>query len=113
MRTRRFDVTQSTAAHEGTCLSMPVLPEGLQAPFSHAWVWVPPETDMVGHAHPTAEVYILVQGSGTFILGDERQEVAAATAIEIPPGMYHAACNRTPTPALWLVLYWDVVAGQG
>ncbi|MFO7695588.1 MAG: cupin domain-containing protein [Anaerolineae bacterium] len=109
MRTRRFDPQMANPAHEGTCLSMPVLPEGMQAPFWHAWVLVPPHTEMVGHAHETREVYLLVRGESAMVLGDVVQDVAPYTAVEISVNEYHAVRNDSDQESLWLVLYWEQV----
>jgi hypothetical protein len=49
---------------------MPVLPEGMRAPFWHAWVLVPAHIEMVRHAHETREVYLLVRGESAIVLGD-------------------------------------------
>ncbi|MHB1319680.1 MAG: cupin domain-containing protein [Anaerolineae bacterium] len=107
MRTRSFDRQYAVPAHEGTCLSMPVLPEGMQAPFWHAWVLVPPRTEMVGHAHETREVYVLVRGESAILVGNESRTVAPYTAVEIPAGVYHAVRNDSEEDSLWLVLYWE------
>lgn len=106
MHTRRFDRQLATLAHEGTCLSMPVLPEGMDAPFRHAWVLVPPHTEMVGHAHETCEIYLLVRGESAMIVGDEVRPVAPLTAVAIPVNVYHAVRNDSGEDSLWLVLYW-------
>jgi mannose-6-phosphate isomerase-like protein (cupin superfamily) len=110
MRVRGFDPHLATPAHEGTCTSMPVLPEGMWAPFRHAWVSVPPHTEMVGHAHATPEIYLLVRGASAFILGDEVRALAPTEAVEIPPSVYHAVRNESEEDSLWLVLYWDAEA---
>lgn len=107
MHTHSFDRQLATPAHEGTCLSMPALPQGMEAPFWHAWVLVPPHTEMVGHAHETCEIYLLVRGESAMIVGDESQAVAPYTAVEIPINVYHAVRNDSDEDSLWLVLYWD------
>jgi mannose-6-phosphate isomerase-like protein (cupin superfamily) len=107
MNTRRFDHALATRAHNDTCLSMPVLPEGMSAPFRHAWVLVAPHTEMEGHAHATRETYILTRGTSAMIIDQEVQLILPGTAVEIPPHSYHAVRNDTTTESLWLVLYWD------
>lgn len=44
MNTSSYSALAARPAHAGTILAMPVLPEGVKAPFGHAW----------GHLNPGA-----------------------------------------------------------
>jgi mannose-6-phosphate isomerase-like protein (cupin superfamily) len=61
-----------------------------------------------GHAHDDREeVYIVVRGRGTVVVGDEAFEVRADDVVYIPPGPAHTTRNPHPVP---LEYYWITVA---
>jgi mannose-6-phosphate isomerase-like protein (cupin superfamily) len=106
MKTSRFDKARATPAHNGTILSMPVLPTGVTAPFRHAWGYLETSGEMEGHAHPTEEVYFFHRGRGVVVVGAEERAVAPGDVIEIPPDAYHTVRNETEEPLLWFALWW-------
>jgi mannose-6-phosphate isomerase-like protein (cupin superfamily) len=42
------------------------------------------------------QVYVIVRGSGTMTVGDDRREVLAGTLVFIPPGVGHSIRNDGP-----------------
>lgn len=55
---------------------------------------IPPGANILVHRHDRAEEVLFVhQGSGTFILGDERIEVGEGATIYVPPGTWHGMEN--------------------
>jgi mannose-6-phosphate isomerase-like protein (cupin superfamily) len=61
------------------------------------WVDCPPGSEQPVHEHDGKEqVYVIVRGSGTMTVGDERREVSAGTLVFVPPGMGHSIRNDGP-----------------
>ncbi len=110
MKVSRFDPNLARPAHEGTILAMPVLPEGIEAPFSHAWGYLKPGGAMDGHAHPTEEIYFFHRGEGTVVVGSEEHPVRAGDVVEIPPDAYHTVRNPSAGDLLWFALWWDPIS---
>ena len=110
MNVSRFDKALARPAHNGTILAMGVLPEGVKAPFRHAWGHLEPRREMEGHRHPTMEIYFFHQGAGTVIVGDEERRVAPGEVVEIPPDAYHTVRNDTDGEMLWFALWWEPLA---
>ena len=106
MNISRFDKATAPSAHNGTILGGSVLPKGMKAPFSHAWGYLENGKTMEGHAHPTAEVYMVFAGSGFVVIGEERQHVTCGDVIEVPANVYHTmVCDENAT-FLWAALWW-------
>jgi mannose-6-phosphate isomerase-like protein (cupin superfamily) len=60
------------------------------------WVECGPNSQQPLHSHPDAEqAYVIVQGRGEMIVGDEREMVGRGTMILVPPNTEHAIRNPT------------------
>ena len=106
MNISRFDKLTATGSHNNTILASHVLPEGMSAPFDHAWGYLENGGEMEGHTHHTSEVYFVFAGSGTVVVGDERAKISCGDVIEIPPDAYHTMiCDQNAT-LLWAALWW-------
>ena len=58
------------------------------------WVDCPPGTQQPLHRHQELEqVYVIVRGRGTMLVGSEQGEVAAGMLVFVPPGTDHAIRN--------------------
>jgi mannose-6-phosphate isomerase-like protein (cupin superfamily) len=58
------------------------------------WVDCPPGAQQPLHRHPELEqVYVIVRGQGTMIVGPERGEVREGTLVFVPPDTDHAIRN--------------------
>lgn len=53
--------------------------------------------------HEGEEIYMILDGEGTFILDDREIPVTRHTAVYVRPGTKHRAINTGDTP---LLLYW-------
>lgn len=106
MRVSRFSKEQAVSAHNGTILAMPVLPEGFQAPFSHAWGYVETGGAIEGHAHPSEELYFIHRGQGIITVGEEERAVSEGDVIAIPGDAFHALRNTGEGSLLWFALWW-------
>jgi len=63
------------------------------------WVDCPVGSEQPMHRHPDAEqVYCIVAGRGTMVVGSEERTVEAGTLVFIPPGTDHAIRNPGPEP---------------
>ena len=102
----KFTKEKAESAHANTILAMPVLPEGVKAPFSHAYGYLENGNMMEPHAHPTPEVYIVISGKGYVMIDDERQEVANGDVINIPPDASHSMIAQEQGDFLWAAFWW-------
>ena len=105
----RFEKEKASPAHEGTILAMGVLPEGLKAPFSHAYGYLENGNSMELHAHPTAEIYIVYSGGGYVTIGNEKCEVFPGDLINIPPNEMHSMTARENGDFLWAAFWWKAI----
>ena len=61
------------------------------AKLAITWVECEPGSEQTLHTHASAEqVYVIVKGAGTMLVGDQEQAVEEGTMIFIPPGTPHA-----------------------
>ncbi len=111
MKISRFDKTKAEPVHSGTILGMKAFSEGMNEPFSHLYGHL--ETNGImdgnrnGHAHPTAEIYIVMVGEGIVIIDDEEANVSAGDVIEIPRNASHTMQNKSGKPLTWLAIWWN------
>lgn len=107
MKISRFSVDAASSAHEGTILAADVLPEGVEAPFQHAWGYLDQPGQMEVHSHPKEEVYFFFGGEGYVMVGGERQAVRPGDVVYIPPDLPHTVINERQVPLLWAALWWE------
>ncbi len=106
----RFDKSLAEPVHNGTILGMKAFSSGMGEPFSHLYGHL--ETNGImdgnrrGHAHPTAEIYIVMAGAGFVIIDDEEAAVVAGDVVEIPRNAAHTMENRSGAPLTWLAIWW-------
>ena len=62
------------------------------------FVDAPPGRGPSLHRHPYAEVFIVQEGTGTFVLGDEERELGPGEIAIAPAGMPHAFTNTGDGP---------------
>ena len=110
MNISRFDKQTAQPAHNGTILAMDVLPQGVQAPFGHAWGYLAHKGEMEGHTHPTEEIYFFHRGQGIVVVGDEERPVGPGDVVEIPPAAYHTVRNESDGELMWFALWWTPVS---
>ncbi len=108
MNRTRFDPGTAQRAHAGTILASGVLPEGVKAPFEHAWGYLDGPGEMERHSHHKEEVYFFFAGHGYVVVGEERQPVGPGDVVEIPPDALHTVGNESDAQLLWAALWWDV-----
>jgi mannose-6-phosphate isomerase-like protein (cupin superfamily) len=106
-----FDASQAWPVHNGTILGMRAFPEGLGEPFSHLYGHLAGNGIMdggrQGHRHPSAEIYLVLEGDGLVIIDDEEAAVRAGDVIEIPRNAAHTMENRSGRPLTWLAIWWN------
>lgn len=62
--------------------------------LSVTWVECAPGSQQELHAHRASEqAYVIIEGAGEMIVGEERHRVEAGTLVFIPPGRAHAIKN--------------------
>lgn len=57
------------------------------------------------HNQEQDEVYFIISGTGEMCLGQERQEVRAGQAVQIPPGVFHQLTNTGDEPMAMMYIY--------
>jgi len=67
------------------------------------WVEGGPDSEQPLDAHPGHEqVYVIVQGRGLMMVGEEQQEVVAGTLVFIPSDTLHAIRNTGQEPLVYV-----------
>ena len=109
-----FNPLTASAAHQNTILASAVLPEGMAAPFDHAWGYLDKPGEMERHRHPKEEVYFFFKGKGFVFVGGtegvDGQEIPVepGDVVRIPPNALHTVINRENAELLWAALWWNV-----
>ncbi len=106
---KKFSTETAIDAHEGTILGANVLPDGVDAPFRHFYGYLENGGAMAGHAHPTDEIYHIMRGRGTVIVGGRCRDVEAGDIVVIPANVWHTQICRDGGPYLWAAYWWDVI----
>ena len=106
MKISKFEKDKAVGGHNDTILASAVLPDGMAAPFGHAWGYLENGGEMESHAHPTSEVYLVFSGTGTVVVGAERAQIKCGDVIEIPPNVEHTVICDADSKLLWAALWW-------
>ena len=104
-----FDPQKGVKAHQDTILAGPVMPEGLEAPFEHAWGYLDKPGEMERHRHPKEEVYFFFRGTGFVFVDGEEIPVQPGDVVRIPADALHTVINRQNEALLWAALWWTEV----
>jgi mannose-6-phosphate isomerase-like protein (cupin superfamily) len=67
-------------------------------------IYAPRGTDPQG-PHTRDELYVVVEGSGEFVCGAERQDFAEGDVLFVPAGVAHRFENFTDDLVVWVVFY--------
>jgi mannose-6-phosphate isomerase-like protein (cupin superfamily) len=68
------------------------------APICLILVEAPPGKGPALHRHPYEEVFVIHEGEGTFMAGDEESHVAAGAVVVVPARTPHRFVNTGDTP---------------
>ena len=60
----RFSTDTAHKAHQGTLLASAVPPQGMSAPYDHAWGYPDSPGEMGYHIHSREELYFFFRGEG-------------------------------------------------
>lgn len=103
----RFDPRNAVLGHNGTILAQDVFPASVtNAPFQHRYGYMEANCQMAGHAHEKREVYMIIYGSGTILIGDETAHVETGDVIDIPSNQWHELFSDGSGPMLWAAFFW-------
>ena len=102
-----FDPQTAKAAHRNTILASAVLPEGMNAPFSHAWGYLAGPGEMERHRHAKEEVYFFFRGNGFAEVDGEAIPVGPGDVVRIPSNALHTVINRSENELLWAAFWWE------
>ena len=103
-----FDPLTAKSAHRNTILASDVLPDGMNAPFRHAWGYLDHPGEMERHRHPKEEVYFFFKGNGFVFVDGEEIPVQPGDVVRVPPNALHTVINRASDELLWAALWWEV-----
>ncbi len=106
----RFDPANAHMAHGDTILAGPVLPNGLLAPFDHAWGYLNGPGAMEEHKHHKEEVYVFTNGNGFVVVDGVRYPVGPGDVAYIPPDALHSVVNEGEGELKWAAFWWDIIA---
>jgi oxalate decarboxylase/phosphoglucose isomerase-like protein (cupin superfamily) len=106
----RFDPAKAQKAHGDTILAGPVLPNGLLAPFDHAWGYLSGPGAMEPHTHYKGEVYIFTKGNGYVVVDGTLYQVNPGDVAYIPPDTIHSVVNEEEGTLMWAAFWWDIIA---
>jgi mannose-6-phosphate isomerase-like protein (cupin superfamily) len=74
--------------------------EETQHKYSISEWWLEPNTQGPGaHAHPEDDVFYVVEGTMSFLIGDRRIDAAKGSFVLAPGGVTHDFENRSPARA--------------
>ena len=104
-----FSVERAYKAHLNTILAAPVIPEGLKAPFEHAWGYLDAPGEMEYHKHYKEEVYFFFKGNGFVRIDGEEIPVEPGDVVRVPADAMHTVVNRENAELLWAALWWPVM----
>ncbi|MGM0414817.1 MAG: cupin domain-containing protein [Bacillota bacterium] len=107
MRINRFNKAKAVKAHGGSILADDIISDKLNPPFGHAWGYLEAGGEMETHAHPTEEVYLIVEGNGQVNIEGEVSDVKAGDVVEIPPDNSHSIACKENENLLWAAFWWD------
>jgi mannose-6-phosphate isomerase-like protein (cupin superfamily) len=83
------------------------------APWGFGRAVVKPGGTTDPHQHEENEVFLILEGHGEMVIGDERRPVAGGTAVLIPCGSRHHIRNTDRTGRLvFLSIYWSADQGH-
>ena len=101
-----FRAERAYKAHQDTILAGPVLPDGMKAPFDHAWGYLAGPGEMEYHKHYKEEIYFIMKGEGFVRIDGVEYPVKAGDVVRIPPDAWHTVINRNGEELLWAGLWW-------
>ena len=104
----RFDPATANKAHGGTILASGVLPEGMEAPFDHAWGFLGGPGEMEPHSHHKEEVYLFICGEGFAVIDGTRYPVKPGDVVRVPPDATHSVINEADAQLLWAAFWWEL-----
>ena len=82
--------------------------EDWEVAFSHGTLelglYAPRGEDMQS-PHEQDEIYVVIQGQGTFVIDNERHEFGPGDTLFVAAGAVHRFENFTPDLAVWVVFY--------
>lgn len=71
--------------------------------LSVTWVECAPGSQQEMHAHRSSEqTYVIIDGRGEMIVGEEHEEIGRGTLVLIPPGQPHAIRNIADRPLVYV-----------
>jgi methionyl-tRNA synthetase len=81
--------------------------EGL--PFGSVFGSVPPHSVSKRHTHQDGEIFIVLAGSASVVLGDETREFGPGGVVHLTPFGFHEIRNESDEPFDIISIYWEHV----
>jgi mannose-6-phosphate isomerase-like protein (cupin superfamily) len=101
---RRVTVAEALARLPGPCGERfaPVLEDGSLVVEIYA-----PRGRDPQQPHTRDELYVVVEGRGEFVNGDEREEFGPGDVLFVPAGVVHRFENFTDDLTVWVIFYGE------
>jgi len=97
------DAPERKLPGHGDALYRTILREEFMAVTELWQTRVDPGVTLPPHSHPDQEqVYFILRGSGTVIVGGERRSVRPGDAVYLPPMVPHGFQNDGDEPCVWI-----------
>lgn len=104
-------LSDQTLVHEYGLDGVRTFPwSGVNAPFGSAYCVVAPGTDSLEHVNAPAdedELFIVIAGQASVILGSDTYAVSAGDQIFIPQGVSHFVRNDSAQPFHFYTIWWN------
>ena len=79
-------------------------------PFGSVFGSVPAHSTSKRHSHQDGEIFIILGGCATVVLGDEERLVQRGDVVHLSPFSFHEIRNESDQPFDLVSVYWDDVA---
>lgn len=79
----------------------------LNAPFEGAWCVLRPGDESQAHAHHEYEIFIVMTGTATLVVGDQQRTVHAGDIAHLTPGSTHRMLNHGVDDCEYYAIWWD------
>ncbi|ACU38063.1 class I tRNA ligase family protein [Actinosynnema mirum] len=107
MITRAFDRSAMSWSYEMSLQPMLSAADIDGLPFGSVFGSVPPRSVSKRHAHQDGEMFIVLAGRATVVLGDEERELGPGGVVHLSPFGYHEIRNEHDEPFDLVSIYWE------
>ena len=93
MFTRHIDTAPKRPREKLTSICLLARGDVADDKLAATWVDVAPGGRQIPHNHPEVQIYIIINGRGRMLVGEEKKEVSAGELVYVPSGLMHGIEN--------------------